>query len=246
MLHAAYGRARRPINITISSDQVNFNLYVACGSPVDPVDVVCVIEAAATLRSNSTGTPAFRTGTGWASGSAIRLVVNGKIHARGANGGTGGSPGNGTAGGTGGDAIELGYDLSIDNTNGYIRAGGGGGGGGAGEVIGLGAGTGGGGGGGQTDSAGGPGGGSGATDGAPGTDSSPGTWGFPGSDPFYGTTGRRGGVGGAWGANGGTGVSSSTATGGPGGAPGKAVKTNGFSINWQGGNNSTQVKGAIV
>ncbi len=76
-----------------------------------------------------------------------------------------------------------------------------------------------------------------------------------GEDPVY-TEGMYGGNGGAGGDYGQAGTAGSTAssentstpihgTGGAGGAAGKAINLNGVSIVWTGGNNSTQVKGAV-
>ena len=48
-------------------------------------------------------------------------------------------------------------------------------------------------------------------------------------------------AGGGWGAAGGVGTAGPSA----GGAGGKAIALNGFAVTWQGGNNTTQVLGAV-
>lgn len=217
--------------INITGNQANVNLFTLAGSPATAGSYEFVIAAGAIVYSTSTATSALTSGA-FPGGSAVKITNNGSIIGMGGNGGNGGSG----AGNPGGPAISLGISVTIDNTNGVIYGGGGGGGGGFGTFDG-----GGGGGGGRSyhNSAGGGG-------GAP----SGGQWGTagqPGTSAGGGGGGRRGyyndmpgGTGGDWGAAGGAGTS-----GGGGGAGGKAVALNGYTATWQGGNNGTQVKGAV-
>jgi hypothetical protein len=186
----------------------------------------------------------------FAAGSTVKLVNNGFILGSGGAGGNG--PGG--AGGDGGTALTLNAnDLTIDNTNGRIFGGGGGGGGGGDYSSGSAGAQGGGGGGGfgyPGGAAGSPGGAGGAgaegSAGTAGSRTAAGVHGLGGTDPFFGVSAGNGGDGGGIAAAGAAGGSSATTAGGPGGSAGKAILTNGVTVTWQGGNNATQVKGAIV
>lgn len=261
--------------VTISSAQQDYNLFTALGSPSELRKVLVIIEAAVIIDSSSTGNAAFSTGSGWVAGSTIRLLNNGQIIGKGGAGGAGGSSGDfygnpGTAGGAGGDAMEINLDIEIDNTNGDIF-GGGGGGGGAGGYARRATGDpevacgGGGGGGGAGDDA--------SSGGSGGIGNEPTDFGSPdGSAGGSGTTtagsggaGAQvsgepdtrgdGGDGGEYGAAGNAGTTPAQSTfvasqkrsgaGAAGGAAGKAIELNGNSVTWLGGNNGTQVKGAV-
>jgi hypothetical protein len=230
----------------------NVNLYVLAGSPGSAGAYVFTVPAACIVGSNPTSLPALTTGT-WPAGSTITLINNGYVEGMGGSGGNGGSSQvTGGSGYSGGPAISLSYQMTIDNTSGYIFGGGGGGGGGGGAGARTAQPGGGGGGGGQGygTSAGGGGGGSapaGAAGGA-GSSAAPGSGSGGGSvSGFYGGTG---GTGGGWATAGGSGScgggpSGNGRCGGGGGAGGAAITLNGFSITWLGGNNGTQVKGAV-
>jgi hypothetical protein len=219
-----------------------------------PTILTVTFAAGAGGRGTSTTVPGLLfTGT-FPAGSTIKIVNAGKVYGSGGAGGDGGiGAAAGTAGARGGPAIRFDSSagmsdsslipLTIDNTSGYICGGGGGGGGGGGTTAGGGGGGEGGGG------AGGDGGGYGGSGYADGENA-----GWPdvgtrysndgGSGDPFGPAGN-GGYGGPWGIDGNSGGSASGA-GGAGGAAGKAVDLNGkASLTWIGGNNSTQVKGAV-
>ena len=230
------------VNLTISSTVADYNLFTAAGSPAGVVAVTVTLVYGQSITRTS-GLAAFRTGTGWAAGSTLRLINNGTIIGSGGVGGAGGAPGFGGSNGTnGGDALRndsTTIPFTVDNTNGYIFGGGGGGAGGGND--GLGGGGGGGGGQGYAVGAGGAGGGSGDA-GTAGSFSDNGTGGY---GHFFGA--RRGTDGGHVGVKGDT--PASPAAHFPSGVPGnggKAINLNAAYITWQGGLNSTQVKGDRV
>jgi hypothetical protein len=229
-------------NITVtysSSDNTGHNVYndaknSTYASPVwsgsGAINLTIKVNSGVILGSPNASSYALTVPNSFPNGSTITLVNSGYIVGA---GGAGGAPdhwpsgsGMGGAGGAGGTAISISTAMTINNTNGYIFGGGGGGGGCGSIMYGDGDGAGGG-----QGSAGGA--GSGAT-GTAGSFSGPGImW-----------SGFSEGVGGTWGNPGTTGYSDST-SGGPGGAAGNAIKLNGNTITWAGGNNSTRVKGAV-
>jgi hypothetical protein len=220
-----------------------------------PTILTVTLAAGGDILGTSATVPALSFYGTFPAGSTLKIVNAGKMLGQGGTGGNGGVGSNaGTAGSAGGAAIKFestaamadasAIPLTIDNTSGYIAGGGGGGGGGGGTLAGGGGGgQGGGGGGGQ-------GGGSGGSGYASGSDAG---WSIPYSyfvtggagDPF-GPAGQ-GRSGGQWGGDGQEGDAGTDGAGGAGGAAGKAVDKNGrsVSITWLGGNNSTQVKGAV-
>ena len=133
--------------VVISSNQTNYNLRTALGSPTSPKDIVVVINSGVEINSNSTSTPAFDEGSGWAPGSKITIINNGKIYGMGGAGGNAGSAraeiypfedierNPGSNGLPGGPALALRVPTSIDNGAGEIFGGGGGGGGGGGYAY---------------------------------------------------------------------------------------------------------------
>lgn len=209
------------INLTISVDTSGYNVFLNAGSPTSPVQVVLTIASGIYVGNGGGGSPALET-FGFAAGSTLKIVNNGFIEGHPGSGASGASPGaNGNTGGDGGDAIDLWLPAAVDNTNGYIRGGGGGGGSGGGGVS-------------NGGSSGGIGEGSGSARGS--------------GDPGVGD-GGAGGAGGEFGGYGdnGSGGSGSGTSGGAGGVPGNAIKLHaGATVNWLGGNNSTQVKGAVA
>lgn len=260
----------RSIVLVISSNQASvYNIFTSAGSPTDPVAVLVTINAGVVLQAG------LNTGSAWASGSTVTVVNHGIIAGIGGGdtAGTFGAGGFATAvtltegqdGKAGGDAVTMGWDLSIDNTDGFVYGGGGMGGGGGSAArfnppAGSNAAAGGGGGGGRgynNASGGDKGQDNGVnttspTDGANGSSSSYGAGGTRGtSSSFFSYNGGDGGRGGDWGQAGVAGdagtTTDGTATtkpGGAGGAAGKAVAKNGKTLTWLGGNNGTQVKGA--
>lgn len=213
-----YGQASGvTINITISSNTNNYNLWNSKGGTYSAgnTTVNVTINSGVAVGSTSTGTYAFDTGTGWSSGDVINITNNGTIKGRGGDGAAGGnvvynsSVSNGGNGGTGGNAFRAQFACTVTN-NGSVYGGGGGGGGG-GSYYGTftvlktttnGAGGGGGGGGGAGVNAGSGGSGGSASGGVP-------TAGLPGNNGTAtaggaggGTGGGVGGTGGGLGANG--------------------------------------------
>jgi len=230
------------IDLVISTNTSNYNLFTSAGSPTIPTSVVLTINSGVNLSSTSTSNPSLLI-PAFIVGSDIRIINNGNIYADGGDGAAGGSGGilndPGSSGAAGGQAISISFNVTIDNTNGNIYGGGRGGNGGISENS-CGA-PGGGGGGGQGDNggsagpAGAPGTGTGtnASAGNSGTSISPGSGGAPGSCEFqisegifetrFGNSGIDGGI---WG-------------------NGKAINLNGNIVTWEGGNNAAQVKGAV-
>lgn len=220
------------INLSISANAAQYDIFVEAGSPAYPVDVVVTLSSAARVGSVTSGTYAMRTGTGWSAGSTIYLNTgDGTIQGIGGNGGSGSAS---TAGGAGGDALVLNWPITIENGSGFIYGGGGGGGVGTGGSYEANRSGGGGGRSANTNSAGGDAVGSGAV-GTAGTASAAGIGGNAG--------GAVGGNGGNVGVAGSAGATGSTTAGG---AAGKAIKTNSNAITWVSGNDSTHVKGAVA
>lgn len=242
--------------INITGNQTNVNLFTLAGSPATLGHWEFVIAAGAKVSATSTATAALSTGA-FPVGSTVRIINNGSIYGKGGGGGSGGTSSPTIPGSAGGNALSIGLNVLIDNTNGFIFGGGGGGGQGgrgasAGSVHAIG-GSGGGGGQGDQSSAGGAGNGNppgGAwygigNSGTAGTSAAPGTGGAPRSSS--GLTGGRGGDGGAWGTDGATGLIGSpyTTTPSVGGAAGKAIALNSNTVTWLGGNDGTHVKGLV-
>jgi hypothetical protein len=256
-----YGsRQRVSIALTISSATTNYQISASRGGTYEAGFTDIVLTNNSQVGSNSVGTAALWTGpnASWSTGDTIRVVNGGAIRGRGGNGGAGmpntGQPAqNGQAGG---DAIELNYPITLQNTNQVRAAGGGGGGGARGSTVIAGqpgnppskAGPGqpgnppstqffgGGGGGGGAGIQAGSGGAGANSQGQPGQAGSANTRGAGGDSS--GQTNPNGGNGGAAGAAGQQG----TGTGdGAGGAAGKAVERNGYTLTLQ---NSGTVIGA--
>jgi hypothetical protein len=213
----------------IASDTANVNLFVLAGSPVAIANVTLIINSGVTVYSTVVGTAALLTNlvaAPWAAGTVIKLVNNGSIVGKGSdgsagtqNGATPGTPSPGSA------AVEMRWALTIDNTYGTIAGGGQGGMGGKGLNIDPThtGGGGGGGGAGNTHGVGGLGTG-GGTNGTSGSLSGGGTAGVPGVSAFG--SGGAAHNGSAWG-------------------NGNAVLLHGFAVTWLGGNNPTQLQGAV-
>ncbi len=199
-------------------------------------EYIVVINTGATFGSTTTTDPAFSQGS-FASGATLKLINQGQIIGAGGQGGEGASPEYdsetascinvfGFPGSNGGLALELSTDVTIDNTFGLIAGGGNGGTGGSGACIGVS----------QTSAGAGGGGGQGLIGGAGGiagtgtnsaTNGSVGTKNYGGAGGDGNTDDQDGFTGGELG-------------GGP------SIDKNGNTLVITGGNNSTQVRGAIV
>jgi hypothetical protein len=243
------GVGRATASLTISADTANFNVFTAFGSPTSVGDYTLTINMGVRIYSNNTSVAALTTGV-FPAGSTLTIINNGSIIGMGGAGGKGadgqilnlccGSPTSqpGSPGLAGGNAMSIGMNTTINNTSGNIFGGGNGGAGGvsSGSPGGSRNGPGGGGGGGRsglTSSAGGApgalgGASSAATAGGAGTTVGPGAGGF-GSNVIWGCNTAFGGDG---------------ATGGDYGG-GKACALNANTLTFTGGNNGTQVKGAV-
>lgn len=127
------GGGGTPINLTISGNTQNYNLFIAAGSPATPVDVTLTINDGIIVGSSSISNPALRTGTGWHASSTITIIFSGTatLSGKGGNGGVGAGCGNYTGGNgeAGGTALLVEKAIVLQGT-GKIQGGGGGGGGG--------------------------------------------------------------------------------------------------------------------
>ncbi|WP_296201446.1 hypothetical protein [uncultured Hyphomicrobium sp.] len=236
------------VNIVITSNQVDLDLYALAGSPAAAGNYIFTINSGVRVDASSTAGAALRSGT-WPAGSTVTLINNGTICGMGGRGGNGNLAG-GSNGSTGGPAISLTYPVSIDNAGGNIYGGGGGGAGGGGATNGGASSYGGGGGGGRTGVNNSAPGTSVQNNGTVGTSSAPGNGGLAVLATSAGlqAKGGNGGAGGDYGAAGAVGAvgtTGSTTANGAGGPGGKAIALNGNAVTWLDGNNSTQVKGAV-
>lgn len=269
------GGGNRAIALAITSNRDAsvsgvYDIFVQAGSPTDAVDVLLTIATGIWVVGNPaldddtfhrTDEEAIRTGTGWATGSTIKVVNLGYWSGRGGYGGHGRNDStynswNGYRfdqnGESGGDAFYCAWPTTIDNTNGYLWGGGGGGGGGGGEgTYGGHCASGGGGAGARFFGGAGPRGEGSwsvqATSGTAGTSTAAGSPGSGGQDTFSGLYGGSGGNAGAPGEYGSAGAASAGAiAGGNGGPYGYSVRYTGAGgVTFTGGNNSTQRKGPI-
>lgn len=221
---AGSGGGRPQVTFTYSSNTANASLNVASlsGYAAGNTDVTITVNAGVYVYSTSVGNAGL-TLTGGTTGDTVTLVNNGFIM------GMGGAGTNiNTQANPGGPAISLGFNTTINNTNGSAYIGGGGGGGGRAGGGGSGGGAGGGPGGNpQAGSGGGP--GSSGTNGA--IDTYFGPYGvyyqgggggggriFPGS----GGAGGSGGVSNWFGRGGGAGGGGASINGAAGGAGGSS------------------------
>jgi len=217
----------------ILSDNFNFS---------EAREYTVVVNSGAVFGSTSDSWAAFRQGT-FAGGATLKLINAGQVIGKGGNGGKGGNasyessvcsvPTNSAAGSDGGPAAEFTTNATIDNAFGLIGGGGGGGGGTDGYCITGGAVSGNGGCGGQ-----GYVGGTGGVAGIADAGATSGENGAAGDKNYAGTkagcaSGGELGQAGAYGSK-------------AGGAAGAAIITNGNTVTITAGNNSEQVRGAIV
>lgn len=242
-MSSLYGKSWRvAISSTFAASTANASLNVAAigGYVAGRSDITITVNAGVYLYSTSTGTPGL-TLSGGTSGDTITLVNNGFIMGMGGSGGVG--PGS-TVGNPGGIGLQLGYPITVNNTNPVAYIGGGGGGGGSGANQGGGGGAGGAAGGNGSSSAGGGGGGIGGS-GSPGATTPQG-----GSLAVGGRGGGSGGGGGSsytartteW-AGGGGGGRIFPGVGGAGGTPGNPLGQGG-SANAGGGAGGPGIRGA--
>ncbi|MGR8917986.1 MAG: hypothetical protein ACU85V_00085 [Gammaproteobacteria bacterium] len=122
-------------DIDITTDQVDFDIYVELGGPVAPVSITVTIKAGVTVSASSFLSAALSSGL-LASGSEINLVLESGAKLLGAGGPGGGWTGSGDAyryGLPGGTALEMTCDFSLDNAG--TISGGGGGGGPSGDIA---------------------------------------------------------------------------------------------------------------
>lgn len=253
----AYGK-KNEVRFVNTEARTSVSIYELMGSPTVPSNYI--FENKAEIKASTTSY-ALRTGV-FPSGSTLTIINSSYIRGMGGAG----SSDPATAGGAGGDAIYIDMPCHIDNTNGYIFAGGGGG-GSAKRVA-------------SASSfhfvkAGG-GGGAGSNSGAAGVNSykspnptteivtnigampgntSPGSGGAMAveqsgqySDTAYGGTGGENGVSGTIGRTIAFNTPSyfNTQTIGVAGAAGRAITKNGKTLTQVAGFDSTRVKGAIV
>ena len=251
------GAASSGFSLVIGADTQDYNLRAdfdrafGAAAAVAGIVVYVTINDGITVSDNASSSAAFDTGA-WPANTTIVLVNNGFIY------GSGGNAQAGAKGGGGGDAMRCssnGLAVQIDNTNGNIFGGGGGGGAGGKGGQNVSACQGGGGGGGRGKKGGkganASGSGNAGNAGGDGGQNNPGSGGSGGSDSFYGTKGGGGGDGGGWGGAGKAGkdgTGSGSGTGSQGGGGGNAIAYAGNqtpTLTWLGGNNTTQVKGAV-
>ncbi len=142
-MSSLYGKSNRATaSFTYAANTANASLNVAAlsGYVAGNTDITITINTGIYVYSTSTATPALSL-SGGTTGDTITIVNNGFIMGMGGNGGpvdTGlDGPTNtntfrsATAGAAGGNALSLGYPVTINNTNPVAYIGGGGGGGGA-------------------------------------------------------------------------------------------------------------------
>jgi len=79
-------------NISIAADQMNYNLWLAVGSPPDAIEVTVTIEPGVVIGSVDADYYAFQVGS-FAEGSVINIINTGKIKGAGGNGGRAGGRG---------------------------------------------------------------------------------------------------------------------------------------------------------
>ena len=237
-----YGKSNRvALSYTYSASAVSPSLDITTisGYSAGKSDITITVNGGIYLYATSTGTPGL-TLSGGSSGDTVTVVNNGFIMGMGGVGakGLGGPPfrRNGNAGGI---ALQLGFNTTVNNTNGSAYIGGGGGGGGS-EINGAGGGAGGAAGGGSygaTNGGSGGGIGSSGSNGGVQDDGENQYYGggggggriFPGSTAGANAGGQAGGGGGGYGSsgvtNGGSGgggssVGGSSPSGGSGGGGG--------------------------
>ncbi len=128
-MNSGYGKSNRAaISYTYSASAANpsLNITTIGGYVAGKSDVTITVNSGVYLYATSTGTPGL-TLSGGSSGDTVTLVNNGFILGKGGNG-HGQTAGNAAqAGLVGGTALQLGFNTTVNNTNGsaYVAGGGG-------------------------------------------------------------------------------------------------------------------------
>lgn len=125
---------KRALQLQISADVFDYDLYSEAGSPSTPVDIVLTIGLDVIVGASSIANYALGCSTALPAGSTVRIINKGRIMGAGGDGGdalfygTGDGRNDVTHATDGGPALQLGAPTVIDNGSGYILGGGGGGG----------------------------------------------------------------------------------------------------------------------
>ena len=128
-MNTGHGKSNS-INLTVASNTANYNIRTAAGNPSGVVTVNVTVNSGVWVYDGANATWGMYTGTGWAAGSVINIINNGKIVGYGGYGGSYNAYVMAqTNGGPGAHALYLGWNVNITN-NGMIAGGGGGQGGG--------------------------------------------------------------------------------------------------------------------
>jgi len=129
-----YGKSNRSTaSFTYASNtqQASLNITSLSGYVAGSTDITITVNSGVYLWSDDVAVAGL-TLTGGTAGDNVTLVNNGFIMGRGGDGGYGA-----TTGQTGGTALSLGFNTTVNNTNGSAYIGGGGGGGGGGRTDGT-------------------------------------------------------------------------------------------------------------
>jgi hypothetical protein len=132
------GRVYKPaapvtVNLVISANTNNYNVFTAAGSPAGVATVTLTINAGVTVSSTSTASAAIDTGA-FTGGSTLSIINNGSILGAGGAGRVGATSNTanaGAAGFAGGPALNVQLPVTISNSGQIFGGGGGGGSGGA-------------------------------------------------------------------------------------------------------------------
>jgi hypothetical protein len=134
-----YGAQNRiTLNITISSNTNNYNLYTTASANPEYqagiTDINLTVNPGVTVGSSSISTYALSIPSDFNSGDNVTLINEGTIVGKGGNGGNGGNNGGGGSGQTGGNALYVNRTTTITNNGTLAGAGGGGSGSGSAAV----------------------------------------------------------------------------------------------------------------
>lgn len=125
---------KRALQLQITADTQDYDLFIAAGSPTEPLDIILTIGLDVIVGASATDKYALYCSANFPAGSTVKIVNKGKVMGAGGNGGSAlfFSAGNGSNGSTeglpGGPALSLGAPTLIDNNVGHLFGGGGGGG----------------------------------------------------------------------------------------------------------------------
>lgn len=87
MIPSALGRLGGVRTVNITSNQTNYNLRTALGSPAGVMRIIVNIASGVTISSSVSTTPAFDEGSGWTAGTLITINNAGNIYGGGGLGG---------------------------------------------------------------------------------------------------------------------------------------------------------------